>query len=147
MPKLPWKPWHEVVTLRPDLASGELSLQQFAADLYEVMMQTGIQPIYEKTENFFALTYPTYNLREFVREVALRLCQPTFCQRICPPRGRTETQPPFQSPPLYPKNRPWPCRGKLSATWSKQPWRPASSNTPPVPARGHATTQPPKRYT
>ena len=27
-----WKPWHEVVTLRPDLASGELSLQQFAAE-------------------------------------------------------------------------------------------------------------------
>ena len=73
MPKLPWKPWHEVVALRPDLASGELSLQQFAADLYEVMMQTGNRPVYEKPENFFALTYPTFNLREFVREVALRL--------------------------------------------------------------------------
>ncbi|MBM3883537.1 MAG: ATP-binding protein [Verrucomicrobia bacterium] len=73
MPKLPWKPWHEVVTLRPDLASGELSLQQFAADLYEVVMQTGQRPVYEKPENFFALTYPTYNLRELVREVVLRL--------------------------------------------------------------------------
>jgi predicted AAA+ superfamily ATPase len=73
MPKLPWKPWHEVVTLRPDLASGELSLQQFAADLYEVMMQTGKRPVYEQPGNFFALTYPTLNLREFVREVALRL--------------------------------------------------------------------------
>jgi hypothetical protein len=73
MAKLPWKPWHEVVTLRPDLASGELSLQQFAADLYEVMMQTGKRPVYEKPENFFALTYPTFNLREFVREVAQRL--------------------------------------------------------------------------
>lgn len=37
------------------------------------MMQTGQRPVYEKPEKFFALTYPTYNLRDFVREVALRL--------------------------------------------------------------------------
>jgi len=73
MSKLPWKPWHEVVRLRDDLKSGDLPLYMFAADLYEVMMQRGKQPAYEKPEQFFALTFPTYNLRQLVREVALRL--------------------------------------------------------------------------
>ena len=58
MAKLPWKPWHEVVKLRDDLLSGDLSLNLFAADLYEVMMQNGKRPIYEKPEEFFAMTYP-----------------------------------------------------------------------------------------
>ena len=73
MAKLPWKPWHEVVTLRDDLRSGELPMHMFAADLYEVMMQRGKRPIYEKPEHFFALTFPTYNLRHLVRDVVLRL--------------------------------------------------------------------------
>ncbi len=73
MAKLPWKPWHEVVKLRDDLLSGDLPLHLFAADLYEVMMQNGKRPIYEKAEEFFALTYPTHNLRSLVREVVLRL--------------------------------------------------------------------------
>lgn len=73
MAKLPWKPWHEVVRLRDDLRSGELPLHMFAADLYEVMMQRGKRPVYEKAENFFALTFPTYNLRQLVRDVVLRL--------------------------------------------------------------------------
>ncbi len=73
MAKLPWKPWHEVVKLRDDLRSGELPLHMFAADLYEVMMQRGKRPVYEKPESFFALTFPTYNLRQLVRDVVLRL--------------------------------------------------------------------------
>ncbi|MEW5980195.1 MAG: DUF499 domain-containing protein [Acidobacteriota bacterium] len=73
MPKLPWKPWHEVVSLRDDVKTGELSLQMFAADLYEVLMQRGKQPVYEKPENFFSLTFPTHNLRKLVRDVGLRL--------------------------------------------------------------------------
>jgi len=73
MAKLPWKPWHEVVNLRDDLRSGELPMHMFAADLYEVMMQRGKRPIYEKPEQFFALTFPTYNLRHLVRDVVLRL--------------------------------------------------------------------------
>ena len=71
--KLPWKPWHEVVTLRDDLRSGELPMNLFAADLHEVMMQSGKRPIYEQPEHFFALTFPTYNLRQLVRDVVLRL--------------------------------------------------------------------------
>ena len=73
MAKLPWKPWHEVVKLRDDLRSGELPMHMFAADLYEVMMRRGKRPIYEKPEQFFALTFPTYNLRQLVRDVVLRL--------------------------------------------------------------------------
>jgi len=73
MAKQPWKPWHEVVKLRSDLRSGDLPLHLFAADLYEVMMQNGKRPLYEKPEEFFALTFPTHNLRHLVRDVVLRL--------------------------------------------------------------------------
>lgn len=73
MAKLPWKPWHEVVRLREDLRSGELPLHMFAADLYEVLVQSGKRPVYEDPENFFALTFPTYNLRQLVRDVVLRV--------------------------------------------------------------------------
>lgn len=73
MAKLPWTPWHQVVHLRDDLKSGELALHMFAADLYEVAMQRGKRPIYEQPENFFALTFPTHNLRDLVRDVALRI--------------------------------------------------------------------------
>ena len=45
----------------------------FAADLYEVLMQRGKRPIYEKPGEFFALTFPTYNLRQLVRDVVLCL--------------------------------------------------------------------------
>lgn len=65
-------PWHQVVKLRDDLRTGELSLAIFAADLYDVVMGRA-KPIYQKPEEFFALTYPTFNLRELVRDVLLRL--------------------------------------------------------------------------
>ena len=67
------KPWHEVVQLRDDLKTGELSLSIFAADLYDVVMQKGQRPVYENPSEFFALTYPTYNLRELVKDVCMRL--------------------------------------------------------------------------
>lgn len=73
MNKLAWKPWHEVVKLRDDLRSGDLPLHMFAADLYDVIMQSGKRPVYEKPEEFFALTFPTYNLRQLARDVVLRL--------------------------------------------------------------------------
>jgi len=73
MAKQPWTPWHKAVELREDLKSGELPLHMFAADLYEVLMQSGKRPVYEKPENFFALTFPTHNLRSLVREAVLRI--------------------------------------------------------------------------
>jgi hypothetical protein len=73
MAKLPWTPWHKVVSLRDDLKTGELSLAMFAADLYEVLMQRGKQPVYEDPTSFFSLTFPTHNLRNLVRDVSQRL--------------------------------------------------------------------------
>jgi hypothetical protein len=73
MAKLPWKPWHEVVQLRDDLRAGDLPMHMFAADLYEVAMQSGKRPVYEDPKEFFALTYPTWNLRQLVKDVVLRL--------------------------------------------------------------------------
>ncbi|MBN1139681.1 MAG: ATP-binding protein [Anaerolineae bacterium] len=73
MTQLPWTPWHQVVHIRDDLRSGELSLAAFAADLYDVAMRKGRRPIYEDPAQFFALTYPTYTLRELARDVVQRL--------------------------------------------------------------------------
>ncbi|MBI4295304.1 MAG: ATP-binding protein, partial [Chloroflexi bacterium] len=65
-------PWHQVVKLRDELRSGEFSLTAFAADLYDVVMGQA-KPMYQKPEEFFALTYPTFNLRELAKDVMLRL--------------------------------------------------------------------------
>ena len=73
MRQRPLRPWHEVVRLKDELRSGELSLAEFAADLHEVTLQQGRRPVYEEPEKFFALTYPTYALRELVKDVAARL--------------------------------------------------------------------------
>lgn len=75
MAKPAWKPWHEVVKLRDDVRTGDLSLSVFAADLYDVAMKSGSRPIYEKPEQFFSLTYPTFNLRRLAKEVVLRLAK------------------------------------------------------------------------
>ena len=66
-------PWREVVRLRPELRSGELTLAQFAADLHEVAQAAGKRPVYEDPAKFFALTFPTHALRELVKDVARRL--------------------------------------------------------------------------
>ena len=67
------KSWHELVHLKDELRSGELTLAEFAADLHEVMLARGKRQIYEDPEQFFALTYPTLALRELVKDVAARL--------------------------------------------------------------------------
>lgn len=66
------KPWHEVVQLRDDLKTGELSLSMFAADLYDVIMGRA-KPLYQSPEEFFGRTSPTFNLRELVKDVIVRL--------------------------------------------------------------------------
>lgn len=66
------KPWHQVIALRPDIRSGELSQKEFAADLYDVMMGRNAS-VYHSPQDFFALTYPTTKLRELARDVVLRL--------------------------------------------------------------------------
>jgi len=72
MSTLAWKPWHQVVSLREDLRADELSLSIFAADLYDVVMGKA-RPVYQEPREFFALTYPTFNLRELAKDVVLRL--------------------------------------------------------------------------
>ena len=72
MSNLPWTPWHKVVQLRDDLKSGKLPLAIFAADLYDVIMGKA-KPVYQDAEEFFALTYPTFNIRELVKDVIVRL--------------------------------------------------------------------------
>ena len=67
------KPWHEVVRLKEELRSGELSLAEFAADLHEVTLARGQRPVYEDPARFFTFTYPTHALRELVKDVAGRL--------------------------------------------------------------------------
>src|SRR5579875_420246 len=72
MTRLAWKPWHEVVQLRNELKTGELSLSIFAADLYDVAMGKA-RPVYQQPAAFFSFTYPTFNLRELAKDVVLRL--------------------------------------------------------------------------
>jgi hypothetical protein len=72
MTRLAWKPWHAVVRLRDDLRSGELSLAAFAADLHDVAIGVA-RPVYQDPRQFFALTYPTFNLRELAKDVVGRL--------------------------------------------------------------------------
>jgi hypothetical protein len=72
MSKLAWTPWHKVVQLRDDIKSGELSMATFAADLYDVVMGKA-KPVYQMPSEFFALTYPTFNLRELAKDVCIRL--------------------------------------------------------------------------
>jgi hypothetical protein len=72
MSKLVWTPWHQVVQLRDDIKSGELSMAIFAADIYDVVMGKA-KPVYQIPSEFFALTYPTFNLRELAKDVCTRL--------------------------------------------------------------------------
>ncbi len=69
---LPWTPWHEVVRLREELRSDALPLASFAADLFDVAMGRA-REIYQDPKQFFALTYPTFNLRELAKDVVQRL--------------------------------------------------------------------------
>ncbi len=73
MTKPSWTPWHQVVRLRDDLRTGELALNEFAADLYDVALQSGRRRIYEDPREFFALTYPTSALLDLARDVVRRL--------------------------------------------------------------------------
>lgn len=67
------KPWNQVVRLRDEVRTGQLSLQEFAADLFDVIMGTGERPLYEDPSKFFSLTYATSSLRDIVAATAERL--------------------------------------------------------------------------
>ena len=66
------KPWHQVVKLREDVKTGELTLAMFAADLYDVKMGTA-KSVYRDPKEFFTLTFPASGIRALARDVAYRL--------------------------------------------------------------------------
>ena len=66
------KPWHQVVKLRDDVKTGELTLAMFAADLYDVKMGTA-KSVYRDPKEFFTLTFPASGIRMLARDVAYRL--------------------------------------------------------------------------
>jgi len=68
------RPWREVVTPRPDVRTGRLTQSQFAADLHEVYRgnpEAGSE--YLDAREFFARTYVTSGLRDFLRTALRRL--------------------------------------------------------------------------
>jgi len=67
------KPWPQLVHLRQEVRDGSLSMEEFAANLYDVSARTGQRPLYEDPARFFSLTYATPALREIAAAVADRL--------------------------------------------------------------------------
>ncbi len=66
------QPWHQLCTLREDVRTGRLTLDEFAADLNGV--RTGeAPPVYREARMFFSRTYATFRMKQLVRDVLLRL--------------------------------------------------------------------------
>jgi predicted AAA+ superfamily ATPase len=67
------KSWTQIVRVREDVRTGQLSLQEFAADLFDVVNRTGKRPLYEDPERFFSLSYATGAQRDIAAATAERL--------------------------------------------------------------------------
>ena len=59
MSKFAWTPWHQVIQLRDDIKSGELSMATFAADLYDVVMGRA-KPVYQIPAEFFGAAHVSH---------------------------------------------------------------------------------------
>jgi hypothetical protein len=66
------KPWREVVTPHPDVASGRYQQAEFAADLWQVYHGEGTDEYKHPTE-FFRRTFITEGLRRLLSQAILRL--------------------------------------------------------------------------
>src|SRR6266571_2522356 len=66
------RPWREVVTPHPDVASGRFQQAEFAADLAQVTRGEGADE-YRNPREFFQRTYPTEGLRHPLTNALLRL--------------------------------------------------------------------------
>jgi predicted AAA+ superfamily ATPase len=66
------KPWREVVTPHPDVASGRYQQAEFAADLWQVYQNEGSDEYKNPTE-FFRRTFITEGLRGLLKGALLRL--------------------------------------------------------------------------
>lgn len=67
------KSWAQIVKVREDVRTGQLSLQEFAADLFDVVNRTGKRPLYEDPSKFFSLSYATSAQRDIAAATAERL--------------------------------------------------------------------------
>jgi len=66
------KPWREVVTPHPDVASGRYQQAEFAADLWQVYQGEGSDEYKHPTE-FFRRTFLTEGLRRLLSQAILRM--------------------------------------------------------------------------
>ncbi|MFM7447367.1 MAG: Swt1 family HEPN domain-containing protein, partial [Leptolyngbyaceae cyanobacterium] len=66
------KPWREIVTPHPDVASGRYQQAEFAADLWQVYLDEGSDEYRLPTE-FFRRTYLTDGLKQLLTGALLRL--------------------------------------------------------------------------
>ncbi|MBM4045934.1 MAG: ATP-binding protein [Planctomycetes bacterium] len=68
------KPWREVVTPHPDVASGRYQQAEFAADLWQVYLGEGSDEYKDPTE-FFRRTFLTEGLKQLLTRAVERLSQ------------------------------------------------------------------------
>lgn len=66
------RPWREIVTPQPDVASGSYQMAEFAADLGRVHKGEGSDE-YRKPRDFFQRTFLTHGLRGLLSNALLRL--------------------------------------------------------------------------
>lgn len=71
-PAAGFRPWREIVTPHPDVASGRFQQAEFAADLAQVHRGEGGEE-YQNSRSFFARTYVTEGLRQLLTNALLRL--------------------------------------------------------------------------
>lgn len=66
------KPWREIATPHPDVASGRFQQAEFAADLWQVYLDEGSDEYRDPTE-FFRRTYLTEGLQHLLSNALIRL--------------------------------------------------------------------------
>jgi len=71
-PQAGLKPWREIVTPHPDVASGNFQQAEFAADLWQVYLDEGSDEYRDPTE-FYRRTYLTEGLKQLLSNALLRL--------------------------------------------------------------------------
>src|SRR5258708_21370424 len=66
------RPWREIVTPHPDVASGRYQQAEFAADLWQVYLREGSDE-YKDPVEFFRRTFITEGLQKLLSNSLLRL--------------------------------------------------------------------------
>lgn len=67
------KPWREVITPHPDVATGQFNSAEFAADLHVVATGADVSREYRDPVQFFQRTYLTEGLRDLLARAGRRL--------------------------------------------------------------------------